>query len=699
MSVNANAIERKDLLIEIGTEELPPKALKRLATAFHDGVKSGFQKASLKFDSMEWFATPRRLAVLVTQLESGQSDKTVQRRGPALTAAFGDDGCPTPAAKGFAKSSGVEVEDLERLETDKGAWLVFNSTEKGQPTIQLIPDIVKTALDQLPIPKRMRWGSLDAEFVRPVHWLVLLYGDEVIDAEILSVRSGRETRGHRFHHPGKLYLADAKSYAPLLETEGRVIANFAARRKAIQAQVKEAANQSKGIAVIDEELLDEVTSMVEWPEAVIGSFEKRFLDVPSEVLITTMKTNQKYFHIVDKAGKLLPHFITISNISSKDMDKVREGNEKVVRPRLVDAEFFWNQDRQTRLDQRIDSLNSVVFQQKLGTLHDKAQRVARLAKNIAQRLKIDAPLAERAALLGKCDLMTDMVGEFPSLQGIMGRYYALHDGEDQQLAQALDEQYKPRFAGDELPESAMGQTLAIADKLDTLAGIFAIKQIPTGDKDPFALRRAALGVLRILVEKRLIVDLVQLLQNAAKELKNILPKLNETEVVEQCYDFIMERARAYYTESGVRPEVFDAVLVLKPSQPYDLDERVRAVTAFRKLPEADSLSAANKRIANILKNITKINNQIDKSLLKEAAEKSLYQTLQSLQKTVKPLFAQREYQKALFELASLRESVDQFFDDVMVMVDDEALKNNRIAILGNLRAMFLQVADLSRLQS
>ncbi|WP_455209330.1 glycine--tRNA ligase subunit beta [Kaarinaea lacus] len=697
MSLNNG--DKRDLLIEIGTEELPPKALKRLAMAFHDGVKAGMQKAELSFEEMQWFATPRRLALIVSQLDSQQQDKTVQRRGPALTAAFGEDGCPTPAANGFARSCGVEVEDLERLQTDNGAWLIFNTTEKGQPTSTLIPGIVQSALDQLPIPKRMRWGSLSAEFVRPVHWLVLLFGDTVIDAEILSAKAGRETRGHRFHHPGQLYLAEPKAYAPLLETEGRVIADFAERRSAIRAQVMEAANQCKGKAVIDEELLDEVTSMVEWPEAVTGSFEQRFLEVPPEVLITTMKTNQKYFHVVDSKGKLLPHFITVSNISSKDMGMVRRGNEKVVRPRLVDAEFFWNQDRQVKLNERIEQLASVVFQQRLGSLHDKVQRVARLARYIAENMQFDAPLAERAALMSKCDLMTDMVGEFPSLQGIMGRYYALHDGEDPQLAQALDEQYQPRFAGDDLPESTLGQILAIADKLDTLVGIFAINQIPTGDKDPFALRRAALGVLRILIEKQLSADLLLLLQLAADDFKTILPKIDVPAVVAQCYDFIMERARAYYLESGVRPDVFDAVLVQRPGQPHDFDQRIRAVTAFRELPDAESLSAANKRIANILKNLAEVNRRIDESLLQETAEKNLYQTLQKLTATVSPMFDKHEYQKALFELAQLRETVDQFFDDVMVMVDDEALKNNRLAILENLRQLFLQVADLSRLQS
>jgi len=690
---------KRDLLIEIGTEELPPKALKRLALSFYDGVKAGLEKAELSFSDMQWFAAPRRLALLVSDLDSQQADKTVQRRGPALKAAFGEDGCATPAALGFAKSCGVAVEDLQTLETNDGAWLAFTSTEKGQPTTVLVPGVVQNALDQLPIPKRMRWGSLSAEFVRPVHWLVLLYGDEVIDADILSVKSGRETRGHRFHHPDQLYLSEPKAYAPLLETEGRVIADFTERREAIRAQVQEAANHLQGNAVIDEELLDEVTSMVEWPEAVTGSFEQRFLKVPPEVLITTMKTNQKYFHVVDGKGKLLPHFITISNINSKDMNMVRHGNEKVVRPRLVDAEFFWNQDRHIKLDERIKQLANVVFQQQLGSLHDKVQRVARLAAVIATDMQFDVPLAERAALMSKCDLMTDMVGEFPSLQGIMGRYYALHDGEDPQLAQALDEQYQPRFAGDELPASSLGQILAIADKLDTVVGIFSISQIPTGDKDPFALRRAALGVLRIMIEKHLSLDLLNLLQRAAENYKTVLPKLDEQGVVDQCYEFIMERARAYYLESGVRPDVFDAVLAQQPGQPYDFDQRIRAVTAFRELPEAESLSAANKRIANILKNITKLSQRIDESLLKEAAEKDLYQVLQRLTDTVTPLFASREYQKALFELAQLRESVDRFFDDVMVMVDDEKLKNNRLALLENLRQLFLQVADLSRLQS
>jgi len=690
---------KQDLLVEIGTEELPPKALKRLTTSFCEGIKQGLEKSQLAFANIQWFATPRRMAVLLTELDTHQSDKQVQRRGPALTAAFGEDGCPTPAAQGFAKSCGVAVEDLERMETDKGAWLVFNIVEKGQATSQLVPGIVKTALDQLPIPKRMRWGALDAEFVRPVHWLVLLFGNEVIDAEILSVKSGRETRGHRFHHPDALYISEPKAYEPLLETEGRVIVDFDKRCAAIKALIVEAAAKVKGTAVIDGALLEEVASMVEWPVAVTGNFDKHFLEVPPEVLITTMKDNQKYFHVVDTGGKLMPHFITLSNIDSKKPDYVKQGNEKVVRPRFVDAEFFWKQDRQTHLGDRLEALGNVVYQQKLGSLFDKVQRVARLASIMAENVGIDVPLAERAALLSKCDLMTDMVGEFPALQGVMGRYYAEHDGEPAELCIAMDEQYKPRFAGDSLPESTLGQIISIAEKLDSIVGIFAIDQAPTGDKDPFALRRAALGILRIVIENRLDTDIVNLIDKSIDSYKNKLPDIKKTTLAKTCYEFIMDRAKAYYTESGVAIDVFDSVLAQQPAQPFDFDQRVKAVNVFRELPEAESLSAANKRIANILKDVPSIKQKVDESLLKENAEKNLYKTLQDLENKVTPLFAERNYQQALSALAQLRESVDKFFDDVMVMVDDEKLKNNRLALLQSMRSLFLQVADLSRLQS
>jgi glycyl-tRNA synthetase beta chain len=686
----------RDLLVEIGTEELPPKALKKLSAAFTQGIADGLTKAGLAHQSIQSYATPRRLAVLVTALAEAQSDREVVRRGPALTAAFKEDGCASPAALGFAKSCGVKVEDLEKQETAQGAWLVFRKLEKGQATTALIPGIVQAALDGLPIPKRMRWGDLSAEFVRPVHWIVLLFGDAVVDAEILSVRAGRETRGHRFLHPEPLYIGEPAAYVPLLETEGHVVADFAKRREAVRALVLEATARLKGTAVIDEDLLDEVTSMVEWPSAVTGNFEPRFLAVPSEALISTMKSNQKYFHVVDAQGKLLPHFITIANIESRDVNAVRAGNERVVRPRLSDAAFFWEQDRKHKLAHHSDALKNVVFQNKLGSVYDKTQRVAKLATHVGEALGAPRVLCERAALLSKCDLLTNMVGEFPELQGIMGRYYALHDGEAAEVAQALDEQYLPRYAGDALPAGAVGQALAIADKLDTLVGIFGIGQPPSGDKDPFALRRAALGALRVVIERRLNLDLVELLDTAHK---NFGGKLSVADVANQVYDFMLERLRAYYAEAGVRVDEFEAVLAQRPTQPYDFDRRLRAVTAFRKLPDAESLSAANKRISNILKQAGgKVAHTVNAALLKDDAERALADKLAAVTREVTPLFDARDYEGALKKLAGLRATVDTFFDKVMVMADDVALRNNRLALLNALRDLFLRVADVSRLQ-
>ena len=687
----------RDLLVEIGIEELPPKALKKLSAAFTQGVVDGLSKAGLQYAAAQSYASPRRLAVLVPGLMEAQADKEVLRRGPALAAAFKEDGSASPAAMVFAKSNGVKVEDLEKLETTEGAWLVFRKLEKGQATATLIPAIVQTALDELPIPKRMRWGNLSAQFVRPVHWVVLLFGDTVIDAEILGVRAGRETRGHRFLHPANLSIGKPAAYASLLETEGHVVADFAKRRAVIRGQVLAAATQLKGTAVIDEALLDEVTGMVEWPSAVTGNFDARFLSVPSEALISTMKANQKYFHVVDAQGKLLPHFITIANIESRDVNAVRAGNERVVRPRLTDAAFFWDQDRKKKLADHLDALKTVVFQNKLGTLYDKAQRVAKLAAHIGAVLGANVEQCARAALLSKCDLLTHMVGEFPELQGIMGRYYAQHDGEAAEVAQALDEQYMPRFAGDVLPVSKTGQAVAIADKLDTLVGIFGIGQAPTGDKDPFALRRAALGALRIIIEQRLDLDLVKLLESAQQACGD---KLSVKNVATPVYDFMMERLRAYYADAGVDTDAFEAVLALRPSQPYDFDRRVRAVTAFRKLPEAASLSAANKRISNILKQAGgDIFGDVNSALLKDDAERALAATLAVLSTEVTPLFNARDYAGALQKLAALRTTVDTFFDKVMVMADDPALRANRLALLNQLRALFLRVADISRLQT
>jgi len=690
----------RDLLIEIGTEELPPKALRRLSEAFGAGITEGLKGADLVHGEVSLYASPRRLAVLVSDLVEAQADKIIERRGPALSAAFDDEGCPTKAAEGFARSCGLgSVDELERIETDKGAWLYYRAEQPGRPAAELIPDIVHTALDKLPIPKRMRWGALAAEFVRPVHWAVLLFGDQVIETEILAVTSGRETRGHRFHRPGSLYIAEPAAYAPLLETEGHVVADFATRREAVRAQVLEAGAKLGGEAVIDAALLDEVTAMVEWPVAIAGDFEARFLDVPAEALISTMKANQKYFHVIDANGKLMPHFITVANIDSREPEVVREGNERVIRPRLSDAEFFWTQDRKRRLDSRIDELKSIVFQQKLGTLHDKAERVAKLAGWIAEALGANREWAERAAWLAKCDLMTEMVYEFPELQGIMGRYYALHDGEPEEVALAQDEQYLPRHAGDELPATPSGQALAIADKLDTIVGMFGIGQPPTGSKDPFALRRAALGLLRIIIERQLPLDLDAAIQAAVEGLGE---RIGTDGVSEKVFDFMMDRLRAYYHDIGVTPDVYDAVHARRPTQPLDFDRRVRAVNHFRSLPQADSLTAANKRIANILQQAQEkgiaVPETVDAEKLSEDAEKALAERLAELEQAVTPLFDARDYEPALARLADLREAVDRFFDDVMVMVDDKILRANRLALLAKLRNLFLRVADLSRLQ-
>lgn len=690
----------RDLLVEIGTEELPPKALKKLSDAFGKGIVDGLKTADLAHGEVSLFASPRRLAVLISDLIENQADKTIEKRGPALTAAFDEEGNPSKAASGFAKSCGLaSVEELDRMETDKGAWLVYRAEQPGQQTTSLIPEIVTASLDKLPIPKRMRWGDLEAQFVRPVQWLVLLFGDEVIDAEILCVKSGRETRGHRFHHPDTIYIAEPSGYAPLLESEGHVIADFATRREAVRAQVLEAGNKLGGTAVIDEALLDEVSSMVEWPKAIAGNFEERYLDVPAEALILTMKSNQKYFHVVDGDGKLMPHFITVANIDSSNPDVVRDGNERVIRPRLADAEFFWTQDRKHKLEKHIDSLKTILFQKELGTLHEKTERVVQLAGRIATDMGGNKEWAERAAWLAKCDLMSEMVYEFPDLQGIMGRYYGLLDGEAEEVALAQDEQYMPRFAGDELPATATGQAVAIADKLDTLVGMFSIGQPPTGSKDPFALRRSALGLLRIIIERQLPLDLRVLAQQATDALGN---KVTAKDVVKQSFDFMMDRLRAYYKETGVAPEVFEAVLAQHPSQPFDFDRRVRAVTHFQSLPEAESLAAANKRISNILRQAGEkeinVPDAVNKDKLIETAELALANKIVAMEKTVSPMFDQRDYEPALAELAGLRETVDQFFDDVMVMVDDAVLRDNRLALLAQLRNLFLRVADLSRLQ-
>ncbi len=693
----------RDFLVELGTEELPPKALSKLSAAFTAGVVEGLDKAGLKHGEVQSYAAPRRLAIFIKDLAEGQPDKKTERRGPAVQAAYDDSGLPTKALQGFARSCGVEVEQLETLETDKGAWLVHRGEEKGKSTQELIPEIVQQSLDKLPIPKRMRWGDLTAEFVRPVHWLVLLFGDEVIDAEILAVKSGRETRGHRFHHPENILISAPAVYASLLETEGRVVANFNDRREAVRGQVEEAAAKLGGKAVIDEALLDEVNSMVEWPVAVAGSFEERFLDVPSEALISAMKGHQKYFHVVDADGKLMPNFITVSNIDSKDLNAVKAGNERVIRPRLSDAEFFWNQDRKHKLVDNAEALKSVVFQKELGTVYEKSLRIASLAGRISEQLGGSHAEGEMAGRLAKCDLMSEMVGEFPELQGIMGRYYARHDGEPDAVAEAMDEQYMPRFAGDELPKGVVGQAVAIADKIDTLVGIFGIGQPPTGSKDPFALRRAALGVLRIIIERGLELDLAEVIETSITAYREEAGKTFDDKLSAQVFDFMMERLRVYYTDAGIAVDVFEAVSAVRPTRPYDFDQRVRAVNAFRELAEAESLAAANKRASNILRQADEKGEHapdvVDAALLQEAAEKALAERVTGVAQAVKPALEQFDYTAALQEMAALRESVDAFFDEVMVMADDDAVRLNRLALLNSLRNLFMQVADVSKLQS
>jgi glycyl-tRNA synthetase beta chain len=689
-------VEQKDLLVEIGTEELPPKALQALSKSFTAEVVLGLGKAELSFNQVTRYATPRRLAIWITALASQQADKKTERRGPALTAAFDESGRPSKAAKGFAQSCGVSVDDLDRMENKKGSWLCFRSDQKGVMASELLPGIVSDALAKLPIPKRMRWGAGEAEFVRPVHWVILLHGKEVVPAEILGIRASHHTHGHRFHHPETLTILEPSNYARLLEERGYVMADFEKRKEKVREQITVKGKELGGEAVIDVDLLDEVTALVEWPVALAGSFEKRFLEVPHEALISTMEENQKYFSVVDGEGRLMPHFITVANIESADPAKVIEGNERVIRPRFADAAFFWKQDRKQTLASRIESLKSVTFQKKLGSLYDKSGRVGILATEIAASMGADVKQVERAAQLCKCDLMTDMVGEFPKLQGIAGRYYAQHDGEPDAVAAALEEQYLPRQAGDSLPSNGVAQSLALADRIDTLMGIFGIGQKPTGARDPFALRRASLAVLRILIEGELDLDLQSLLQSAASGLQG---KIEAEKAPKDCLDYILDRLKAYYLDQGLSADVIDAVMAQRPTRPLDFDHRVRAVSLFQQLPEAGSLAAANKRIRNILRKVDGVLPTIvDPEHLIEPAENELFKNVHALESEVSILFDEGRYEPALLRLAGLRESVDKFFDDVMVMSDDEALKLNRLALLNSVGNLFLRAADLSRLQ-
>ncbi len=689
-------VDRRDLLVEIGTEELPPKALAELSRSLQENLLHGLAGADLSPTGSRRYATPRRLAVLAEGVPVRQPERRITRRGPALSAAFDAHGAPTPAARGFARSCGVEVPDLQTLETEKGAWLGHIRVEAGAATAALLPGILETAMAALPVPKRMRWGDSEHEFVRPVHWVVLLLGEEIVPATVMGIPAGRETRGHRFHHPATLTVPAPAAYAPLLETEGRVMVNLEARRAAIRDLAEAAAATVGGQARIDESLLDEVAALVEWPVAVVGSFDRRFLEVPPEPLVTTMQDNQKYFPVVDAEGGLLPHFVTISNIDSQDPAQVRAGNERVIRPRFSDAEFFWNQDRRTPLATRIDGLRHVVFQQRLGSLHDKSARMAIVARLIAQTAGGNVEWAERAAWLSKCDLLSEMVQEFPELQGTMGSYYARHDGEAEEVARAQAEHYLPRFAGDAIPSTPTARAVGLADRLDTLVGIFGIGQAPSGNRDPFALRRAALGVIRTLIEGEMDLDLELLLEHTARQFH---PDIKAADAVGPVFDFVMERLRGYYQDQGIGSDAFEAVLTCRPCRPLDFHRRANAVSAFRRLPEAASLAAANKRIANLLRQVEgTLPFQLDATLLVEPAEQALARTLEALAAGTVPLLERGRYEEALGELAALRDPVDGFFDTVMVLVDDPRLRANRLALLNELRSLFLRVADFSRLQ-
>ena len=687
-----------DFLVEIGTEELPPKALRSLMVAFGDNLAAGIDEARLSRGNVHTYASPRRLAVIVDKLAGSQDDRAVEQKGPPVSVAFDDNNEPTPAATAFAARCGVSVDELQRIETSKGEWLIHKSVEQGKAAAELLPDIIERALAGLPIPRRMRWGAGDAEFVRPVHWIVLLHGDDVIDASIMGIAAGRDSRGHRFHSSGPISIAKPGDYLRALEDKGRVIADFVRRRGMVREGVDAAAERVGGQVVDGESLYDEVASLVEWPVPIVGGFEELYLELPREVVVSTLTGHQRYFPVADDNDDLLPHFVTVANLESRDPEQVIEGNERVIRPRLADAAFFWDSDRKKTLASREEVLRDVVYQRGLGSLFDKSQRIGRLAGWLAKELDSDKDTVERAAQLAKCDLVTGMVGEFPDLQGIMGRYYAISGGEPDAVADAIAEHYQPRFAGDALPASEAGQILAVADKLDTLAGVFSIGKKPSGNRDPFGLRRAALGILRILIECGIDADLKALISKAVDEQPE--GKVGGDELAAELYGFITDRLRRYFLDrdAGLRTETFDAVLVRQPASLVDFDRRLAAVQTFARLEQAESLAAANKRIANILRKAGDPEGlRVKTKLLELDAEKTLHNALQNSREKVAPMLKNRRYAEILNELADLRDPVDRFFDEVMVMADDEAVKNNRLALLGELRSLFLDVADISRL--
>lgn len=695
--MSESMIETANLIFELGTEELPPKALRKLSDAFTTEFVKGLNDAAIQFGEVSAYAAPRRLALLVRDCAVAQPDREIERRGPALKAAYDADGNPTKAAEGFAKSCGTTVDQLQKQETDKGTWLVFNVHQKGKQAVELLPGIAENALNKLPIPKRMRWGDSDAQFVRPVHWLLFMLGDDVVPCTLLDAKASKETYGHRFHHPHAITLYNAEDYNEVLGSLGKVVAHFDTRRARVKQLVEQAAGDIGGVPDLDDDLLDEVTALNEWPMPITGTFEERFLEVPQEALVATMKGNQKYFPVFSKDGQLMNKFITIANIESKQPDLIREGNERVVRPRLADAMFFWQQDGKKRLQDHVARLDQVVFQKDLGSMRDKSDRVANLAIYIANQIGADEALARRAGELSRCDLMTEMVFEFPEMQGIMGRYQAHRDGEPDELATAMDEFYMPRFSGDQLPETKTGIAISLAEKIDTLVGIFGVGLKPTGDKDPFGLRRAALGALRILREHALPIDLLALLKETEAGLAG---RLKEKDVADAVYDFMLDRLKGIYADAGTSHDTFEAVANVRPTTIADFEHRIRVVTDFRALPEAEALSAANKRISNILKkNDEAIPDRIDPDLFELTAEKALHDHLVAAEQAIAPLMSEHNYGAALQVLARLRAPVDQFFDDVMVMAEKASVRGNRLAMLKNLSQQFLRVADISVLQA
>lgn len=688
--------KQSNLFFELGTEELPPNSLLTLRDALQDQIAVRLTKLGLKHSRIERYATPRRLALLIHDVDRKQSDKSIEKRGPALSAAFDNDGSPTKAAEGFARSCGIPVGQLNTLETEKGQWLCYEEKVTGATTVSLLADMIKQSLAALPIAKRMRWSDLSSEFVRPVHWVVLLFGDDVVETEVLGIRSDRYSRGHRFHHPDKIRIVDPSSYNDLLRQEGKVIVKFEERKQRIHDLATEAARAVNAEAHIEEPLLNEITALVEWPAAITGRFEDRFLELPEEVLITTMQSNQKYFPVKNTSGKLLPYFIAFSNIESKNIETVRQGNERVIRPRLADAEFFWQSDRKSNLESRVKQLSGIIFQKDLGTIADKSDRVEKLTEAIAKSLKIRSTMAKQAARLAKCDLLTDMVGEFPTLQGTMGRYYALADQEPNEVAEALEEQYLPKQSGGLLPQSQTGQILALADKIDTVVGIFSVGLVPSGDRDPYALRRAALGVLRIIVEKKLTLDLQYLVEMSARLFHH---EFDRPSLIPTVMEFFIDRMKGYCLERGYKHDEFEAVLSVRPTAPLDFEMRLQAVQKFRGLKEAESLAAANKRIRNILrKSETAPAEDVNDQDLLEPQEIALLETSRNAEIAVTPMLEGRHYIDALTRLAQLRDSVDGFFDHVMVMSDDIQLRQNRLGLLTFIEKLFLRIADISKLQ-